>query len=98
MVHALRGVSLEVTAGAFMSIIGPSGSGKTTLLNMIGCIDAPSSGSIKLQGEEITRLTDRRITDLRLHKIGFIFQTFKKGFIAFKRFEGPVIMPNNICF
>lgn len=75
-VHALRGINLEVAAGAFMSIIGPSGSGKTTLLNIIGCIDAPSAGSIKVHGQEITQLTDRQITDFRLHQIGFIFQTF----------------------
>lgn len=75
-VHALRGVSLEVRKGAFMSIIGPSGSGKTTLLNIIGCIDTPDSGSVMIQSEEITQLNDKQITDLRLHKIGFIFQTF----------------------
>lgn len=75
-VHALRGINLEVTTGSFMSIIGPSGSGKTTLLNIIGCIDTPSSGSIKVHGEEITQLSDRQITDVRLHKIGFIFQNF----------------------
>lgn len=75
-VHALRGVNLEVEAGAFLSIIGPSGSGKTTLLNLIGCIDAPSSGSIKIAGEEITKLNDNQVTKVRLHQIGFIFQTF----------------------
>jgi putative ABC transport system ATP-binding protein len=75
-VHALRGINLEVREGAFLSIIGPSGSGKTTLLNIIGCIDSPSSGSVKVHEGEITELNDRQITDLRLHKIGFIFQTF----------------------
>jgi putative ABC transport system ATP-binding protein len=75
-VHALRGVELNVAEGAFLSIIGPSGSGKTTLLNIIGCIDLPTSGSIKIHDEEITTLNDKQITDLRLHKIGFIFQTF----------------------
>ena len=75
-VHALRGVDLTVEEGAFMSIIGPSGSGKTTLLNIIGCIDTPSTGSIKVHDDEITALSDKQITDLRLHKIGFIFQTF----------------------
>lgn len=75
-VHALRGINMAVEEGAFLSIIGPSGSGKTTLLNIIGCIDSPSSGSIKVQGQEITTLNDRQITDVRLHKIGFIFQTF----------------------
>lgn len=75
-VHALRGVDFEVEEGSFLSIIGPSGSGKTTLLNIIGCIDSPSAGSVKIHGEEITRLNDRQITDLRLNRIGFIFQTF----------------------
>lgn len=75
-VHALRGVDLTVEEGALISIIGPSGSGKTTLLNIVGCIDTPTTGSVKVHGEEITTLDDRKITDLRLHKIGFIFQTF----------------------
>jgi putative ABC transport system ATP-binding protein len=75
-VHALRGVDFDVAEGSFLSIIGPSGSGKTTLLNIIGCIDYPSAGSVKIHGEEITRLKDRQITDLRLNRIGFIFQTF----------------------
>lgn len=75
-VHALRGVDFQVEEGAFLSIIGPSGSGKTTLLNIIGCIDTPSSGSVRVHGEEITALSDKKLTDLRLQKIGFIFQTF----------------------
>ena len=75
-VHALRGVELRVEEGAFLSIIGPSGSGKTTLLNIIGCIDSPTVGSVKIHDEEITTLNDYQITDLRLRKIGFIFQTF----------------------
>jgi len=75
-VYALRGIDLEVEEGAFLSIIGPSGSGKTTLLNLIGCIDLPTSGSLKINGQDITKLKDKEITNLRLHKIGFIFQTF----------------------
>lgn len=75
-VHALRGINLEVVEGEFMSIVGPSGSGKTTLLNIIGCIDTASEGTVSVHGEEITTLNDREITDIRLHKIGFIFQTF----------------------
>ncbi|MFP4662595.1 MAG: ABC transporter ATP-binding protein [Halanaerobiales bacterium] len=75
-VHALRGIDISVEEGSFFSIVGPSGSGKTTLLNIIGCIDSPTKGSVKIHGEEITSLNDREITDLRLHKIGFIFQTF----------------------
>lgn len=75
-VQALRGIDLTVKTGDFLSIIGPSGSGKTTLLNIIGCIDYPSEGSIKIDNQEITSLNDKEITGLRLHKIGFIFQTF----------------------
>jgi putative ABC transport system ATP-binding protein len=75
-VHALRGVDLTVEKGNLIGIVGPSGSGKTTLLNIIGCIDAASEGSVSVGGSEITKLNDRQVTDLRLHKIGFIFQTF----------------------
>ncbi len=76
VVHALRGVDLKVKEGDFMSIVGPSGSGKTTLLNVIGCIDFATRGSVQVGGREITSLNDREITDIRLNKIGFIFQTF----------------------
>ena len=76
IVNAVKGVSINVEEGDFMSIIGPSGSGKTTLLNIMGCIDTATSGSIKIDGEEITTMKDKNLTDLRLHKIGFIFQTF----------------------
>jgi putative ABC transport system ATP-binding protein len=76
IVEAVRGVDLTIQEGAFMSIVGPSGSGKTTLLNVIGCIDNATSGSVQIGGTEITTLNDKEITDIRLHKIGFIFQTF----------------------
>ena len=76
IVHAVRGVDLNIAEGEFISIIGPSGSGKTTLLNVIGCIDTATEGSVKVGGTEITTLDDKTLTDLRLHKIGFIFQTF----------------------
>jgi putative ABC transport system ATP-binding protein len=75
-VHALRGIDLDIEAGTITSIIGPSGSGKTTLLNVIGCIDTASSGSVKVAGQEIGGLSDKQVTDLRLHTLGFIFQTF----------------------
>jgi putative ABC transport system ATP-binding protein len=75
-VHALRGMDLDIEAGTITSIIGPSGSGKTTLLNIIGCIDTATAGSVKVAGREITGLPDRTVTDLRLHTLGFIFQTF----------------------
>lgn len=75
-VEALRGIDFSVEQGDFLSVIGPSGSGKTTLLNIIGCIDFASEGSVKIGDREITSMNDRQITDIRLHKIGFIFQTF----------------------
>jgi len=75
-VHALRGIDLAVEQGNLISIIGPSGSGKTTLLNIIGCIDSASEGSVRIGNREVTSLNDKQITDIRLHKIGFIFQTF----------------------
>lgn len=75
-VPALRGVDLDISKGDLVSIMGPSGSGKTTLLNVIGCIDQPTTGSVKVAGRELTLLTDKDVTNLRLHHLGFIFQTF----------------------
>lgn len=76
VVHALRGVDMVVERGEFTAIAGPSGSGKTTLLNLVGCVDVPTSGSVRVDGRETTELSDRQLTELRLHKLGFIFQTF----------------------
>ena len=75
-VHALRGVSLEVDRGEFLAIAGPSGSGKTTLLNLVGCVDTPTAGRVIMDGKDTRSLSERALTDLRLHHIGFIFQTF----------------------
>ena len=75
-VPALRGVSLEVEEGEFLSIAGPSGSSKTTLLNLIGCVDTPTSGSVEVAGKDTLRLSERDLTRLRLDTIGFIFQSF----------------------
>ena len=76
IVHALRGVNLTVKTGDLMALVGASGSGKTTLLNIIGCVDEATSGRVKIGDEEITEMKDKKLTDLRLYKIGFIFQTF----------------------
>jgi putative ABC transport system ATP-binding protein len=76
IVPALRGVTLEVQKGEFLSIAGPSGSGKTTLLNLIGCVDTPTAGSVEVDGQDTSALSERQLTDLRLHRIGFIFQSF----------------------
>jgi putative ABC transport system ATP-binding protein len=75
-VPALRGVSLAVEPGEFMAVAGPSGSGKSTLLNLIGCLDHPSSGRVLIAGQDVARLGDDALSDLRARKIGFIFQTF----------------------
>ncbi|PKL10153.1 MAG: lipoprotein-releasing system ATP-binding protein LolD [Spirochaetae bacterium HGW-Spirochaetae-7] len=75
-IRALRNVSLSVEAGEFTAIVGPSGCGKTTMLNLLGCIDRPTSGSISFDGVPTTGLGDDAEADLRLAKIGFIFQSF----------------------
>lgn len=75
-VHAVKGVSFEITKGDFISIAGPSGSGKSTILNLIGCIDVPTSGTVEIQGRSTNGLSDRQITILRHRVIGFIFQSF----------------------
>jgi putative ABC transport system ATP-binding protein len=75
-VPALRGISLDVSEGEFLSIAGPSGSGKTTLLNLIGCVDTPTTGIVEVAGHDTRRLYERQLTSLRLHTIGFIFQSF----------------------
>jgi putative ABC transport system ATP-binding protein len=75
-VQALRGIDLSIGKGDLVSVMGPSGSGKTTLLNIIGCIDRATSGSVRIADRELTVLSDRAVTDLRLHTLGFIFQTF----------------------
>jgi putative ABC transport system ATP-binding protein len=75
-VPALRGVSINIKSGEFLSIIGPSGSGKSTLMNIIGCLDKPTSGNYFIEGQNIVDLERNRLAEIRNEKIGFVFQSF----------------------
>jgi putative ABC transport system ATP-binding protein len=75
-VHALAGVSVAVAPGELVAVVGPSGSGKSTMLHMMGTLDRPTSGRIVVDGHDVARLPDRRLSALRAHRIGFVFQQF----------------------
>lgn len=75
-VHALRGVDLDIEAGEFTTLMGPSGSGKTTLLNLVGALDTPTSGTVTIDGTALAGMSSAALADLRLRRIGFIFQSY----------------------
>lgn len=75
-VHALAGLDLTITANEYVAIMGPSGSGKSTLMNIIGCLDTPTMGEYWLNGSDVSRLEDEKLSAIRNKEIGFIFQTF----------------------
>jgi putative ABC transport system ATP-binding protein len=75
-VRALDGVDLDIAEAEFVAIIGPSGSGKSTLMHLLGCLDTPTEGSIKLEGVELSRASSNQLADIRSRKIGFVFQAF----------------------
>ena len=76
IVRALRGVDLTIKKGEFTALMGPSGSGKTTLLNIIGGLDKPNEGEVSIDGQNLSTLSSGELSDLRLHKLGFVFQAY----------------------
>ena len=95
-VRALDDVSLEINQGEFIAIVGHSGSGKSTFMNMLGCLDTPDSGEYFLDGKEVANLSDNELSDIRNHKIGFIFQGFNliPNLDALGNVELPLIYRN----
>lgn len=93
LVRALDGVSLEVGEGEYVTVVGASGSGKSTLMNILGCLDAPTSGSYILDREDVSSLPDERLSEIRSVKIGFIFQSFNliAGLTALENVELPLL-------
>ncbi len=75
-IHALDGVSLKIEAGDYCSIIGPSGSGKSTLMHLLGCLDIPTSGTVTLDGLDVSKADNDKLSEVRNQKIGFVFQSF----------------------
>ena len=85
IVRALKGVSFDVTAGEFVTIMGSSGSGKTTLLNILGCLDKPTDGNYLLDGVNVKNLSRNELAKLRNYKIGFVFQAYNwRGLLRWK--------------
>ncbi len=97
-VRALHGIDLVVDRGEFTTIAGPSGSGKTTLLNLIGCVDVPTEGSVAFDGVVTSSLSDKDLTQLRLEKLGFIFQSFNLVPVlsVFQNVELPLLLRGTI--
>ncbi len=93
-IHVLQGLNLDVDAGDFVAFMGPSGSGKTTLLNLLGGLDLPSAGSITVAGDEITRMSARKLTAWRARHVGFVFQMYNliPVLTAFQNVELPLLL------
>lgn len=98
LVTALRDISLTVAKGEFMALAGPSGSGKSTLLNLIGCIDTPTAGTIRIGGQDVSGKTSDELADLRLNTLGFVFQTFNllPVLSAWENVEYPLLQQHGI--
>jgi putative ABC transport system ATP-binding protein len=89
----LRGVSLQIEQGEFLTVMGPSGSGKSTLMNVLGCLDSPSEGSYHLHGQDVSHLSDTQLARIRNQQIGFVFQQFNllPRTTALRQVELPLI-------
>jgi putative ABC transport system ATP-binding protein len=96
-VHALRGVTFAIDKGDFASIVGPSGSGKSTILNLIGCIDQPTEGVVRIDGTITEGLKDKGLTTLRHETLGFIFQSFNLIPVlnVYENIEFPLLLGKN---
>ena len=94
VINVLNGLNLDINQGDFVAFMGPSGSGKTTLLNLIGCLDKPTSGNITVDGEEITRISGRKLAAWRARHVGFVFQMFNliPVLTAFQNVELPLLL------
>lgn len=94
VVHALRGIDMEIEKGEFMAVVGPSGSGKTTFLNLIGCLDTPTEGEVFIEKQNINEYSESQKTRLRREKLGFIFQTFNliPVLTAYENIELPLLL------
>jgi putative ABC transport system ATP-binding protein len=97
-VRALHGIDLAIRRGEFTTIAGPSGSGKTTALNLIGCVDVPTSGTVTVDGQSTGALDDKGLTELRLRKLGFIFQSFNLVAVltTFQNVEFPLLLQGGL--
>lgn len=95
-IRVLQGLNLDVDAGEFVAFMGPSGSGKTTLLNLLGGLDVPSAGSVTVAGDEITRMSARKLTTWRARHVGFVFQMYNliPVLTAFQNVELPLLLSN----
>ena len=93
-IHVLQGLNLDVDAGDFVAFMGPSGSGKTTLLNLMGGLDVPSQGSIRVAGDEVTSMSAGKLTSWRARHVGFVFQMFNliPVLTAFQNVELPLLL------
>src|SRR5688500_9552894 len=98
VVPGVKNINLDVESGEFFSVAGPSGSGKTTLLNLIGCIDTATSGTVLVDGQDVAKLSDKKLTKLRLNTIGFVFQSFNlvQVLSAFRNVELPLLLQGTL--